>query len=349
MTTTYTLADLATRVEGTLRGPGDVVIRSVAALAGAQPDQAAWLSRSKYAGALGGSNAGVVLVPADFGDTPCPAILCPHIDRSVALLLEAFAPAISAPPAGVHTSAVVDAHAHVDPTAAVGPGVVIAAGARIGAGTVLHAQVYVGADSTIGEGCVLWPGVVVRERCQLGDRVIVHPNAVIGSDGFGFYFHEGRHHKVPHTGGVRIGDDVEIGACTCIDRSKFGHTVVGPGTKIDNQVQIAHNGQVGAHCILAGQAGLAGSVVLGDYVVLGGRAAVLDGLTVGPGAKLAGGVAIAAKDVAAGAVISGFPGRDHREHLQELASLRRLPALLAELKQLRARIEQLEAAADHSA
>ena len=276
MDVSYTTEELAQRVEGKLRGAGDVIIRGVAEVSEATPAQATWVSNPKYAGLLPTSKAGVVLVPQDFGATPMPAILCPHVARSVALLLAAFAPEVPRPAPGVHPSAVVDERAQLGPNAAVGPGAVIEADVKLGANCAIHAGVYIGRGTVLGDDCVIWPNAVIRDGCRLGHRVVVHPNAVIGADGLGFYFHEGRHCKIPHTGGVILGDDVEVGACACIDRSKFGNTVIGAGTKIDNLVQLAHNVRVGNHCVFAALVGVGGSTQVGDYCLFGGQAAVID-------------------------------------------------------------------------
>jgi UDP-3-O-[3-hydroxymyristoyl] glucosamine N-acyltransferase len=232
---------------------------------------------------------------------------------------------------------------------AIGPYVVIDAEVRIGASCVIHAGVFIGRATTLGDDCTIWPGAVIRDGCIVGSRVMIHPNAVIGVDGLGFYFDEGRHHKYPHTGGVKLEDDVEVGACTCIDRAKFGYTVVGRGTKIDNLVHLGHNVRVGEHCVFAGQCGISGSVRIGDYCIFGGRAGALDNLTIGDGAKFAGGVCVATKDIPAGVTVSGYPAQEYRRELREQASLRRLPALAQQFKELRARVERLEASTNHPA
>ena len=346
MSRTYTVRQLGEIVGGSVRGDADVSISGVAGVSEARPDQATWVSNPKYARKLEHSKAGAVLVPVDFGPTPMPALLCRHIERSVAKLLGAFAVPVSKPDPGVHPTAVVHETARIGPDPAIGPYAVVDADARIGASCVIHAGVFIGRGTTIGDHCVLWPNAVVRDGCVLGSRVTIHPNAVIGADGLGFYFDEGRHNKVPHIGGVILEDDVEIGACACVDRAKFGYTVVGRGTKIDNLVQIAHNVHVGGHCVMAALTGIAGSARVGDYCLFGGRAGATDNVTIGSRARLTT-QSVAVKDVPEGMTVSGFPAREHREELRERAWLRRVPALAEKVKSIIARVERLEASNHH--
>lgn len=343
----YTVSQLADLVGGTLRGDGSASIAGVAEVSEAGPNEAAWVSRSKYEAAIQGSRAGVVLVPSDFPATPMPAILCEHIDRGVAALLGVFARPITQPEPGVHPTAMVHSSARIGESPAIGPHVVVDAEVVVGARCVIHAGVFIGRRSVIGDECEIWPNVVIRDGCTLGRRVIIHPNAVIGADGFGYYFDEDRHNKVPHGGGVRIEDDVEIGACSCVDRAKFGDTIIGRGTKIDNLVQIAHNCRIGENCVIAGQTGFAGSVRTGDGCVFGARSGVLDNIAIGRGVTVAG-ISVATKDVADGLTVLGYPAQDIRAELRERAALRRLPELLDRIKGLIKRVERLEASAHHN-
>lgn len=346
MSRTYTVSQLADIVGGKVRGDATATIHGVADVSEAGPKDATWVNREKYVEMLKSSRAGAVLVPADFAATPMPAILCEKIEPSVAKLLGAFAPQVSQPDAGIHPSAVIHPTARIGASPSIGPHVVIDADVRVGDSCVIHAGTFIGRGTTIGEDCVLWPNVVIRDGCVVGRRVMIHSSSVIGADGFGYYFDEGRHNKIPHVGGVILEDDVEIGACTCVDRSKFGYTVVGAGTKIDNQVQVAHNVRIGKHCVLVGQSGLAGSARTGDYCVFGARACVLDNLAIGDRVTVAG-FAIADKDIPDGLMVSGFPARDHRVELRERALVRRLPKLVEQLKDLIHRVEQLEASTHH--
>jgi UDP-3-O-[3-hydroxymyristoyl] glucosamine N-acyltransferase len=180
----------------------------------------------------------------------------------------------------------------------------------------------------------------------LGDRVIVHPGAVIGADGFGYIYRRGAHHKYPHLGIVIVEDDVEIGACACIDRAKTGVTRVQRGAKIDNLAQVAHNVVIGADSILCAQVGVAGSTRLGRLVVLGGQAGIRDNITLGDNVMVAG-CSCVPQDVPSGARIAGVPAVDARQYFRQHASLARLPDLITQMRDLARRIENLEAAADH--
>ena len=226
----------------------------------------------------------------------------------------------------VHPTAAIDPEATLGAGVYVGPHVTVGAGASVGARSVLAAGVVVGSAARIGLDCMLHPRAYVADGCVLGDRVVVQAQAVIGSDGFGWAFLDGALQKIPQVGIVELGDDVEIGANTCIDRAQTGVTSVGRGTKIDNLCQIGHNCRIGAHVAIAGQSGLAGTTIVGDYVQVGGQAGLGGHLSVGAGAKIAGRAAVWG-DIAAGASVSGEPARGHRENVRLQAYIRRLPKL----------------------
>lgn len=323
------------------RGATEQQIRGIATLAEAAPGDLAFLGNAKYKGEVSGSRASVVLLPKDFAGEPAPDQLFLLVDNpSVALarvcarLEQQLWPK---PAPGVHASAVVETGAEIARTATVGPLCVVEAGAVIGERTHLQAQVFVGRNARVGDDCWVMPGVVVAADCQVGRRVRLHSGVVIGSDGFGYEFVQGRHEKVPQVGLVQVGDDVEIGANSTLDRARFGRTSVGEGTKIDNLVQIAHNVRIGRHCILCAQTGISGSTTLEDYVVLGGKAGLGGHITLGKGAKVGGGAGVAA-DVAPGAFVNGNPAIPYmlerrvailRERLPDL--FRRVDALEAQL------------------
>ncbi len=347
MTESRTLAQIAELVGGTVRGDPSICVDNAAAIRSAASTSITWITNPKYATDVASSRAAAILAPADQGPTPMPAILCHALDAAVGMVINLFAPPSPSPPVGVHPSAVIATETDIAPDVAIGPFVVVDAGASIGARTIIHAGVHIGAAARIGNDCRLWNNVVVRERCTLGHRVTIHPNAVIGADGYGYFLAQGRHNKIAHGGIVTIGDDVEIGACTCIDRAKLGETIIGAGTKIDNLAQVGHNAHVGENCLLVAHAALAGSVTLEDYVVLAGHAGVAEHCVVGKGTVVSSFTAVA-HDVAPGTVLSGSPARVHRKRLRAIAAGEKVPGLIRNVKRLDERVDRLESAADNT-
>jgi len=323
------------------RGNTGELIRGIASLGEAAPGDLAFLGNARYKGDVAGSRASVILLPADFSGEPAPGQLYLLVDNpSVALarvcarLEQQLWPKLAP---GVHASAVVAAGAQVAASATVGPLCTVEPGATIGERVHLHAQVYVGRQAAIGADSWLMPGVVVAPECVVGQRVRLQPGVVVGSDGFGYEFVQGRHEKVPQVGIVVIGDDVEIGANSTLDRARFGRTVVGEGTKIDNLVQIAHNVRIGRHCLLVAQVGISGSTTLGDYVVLAGQAGVAGHLTLGMGAKVGGGAAVTA-DVPAGTFVNGNPAIPYMLERRIAILRQRLPELFRRVDALEAQV-----------
>ena len=335
----FTAEQIAARIGGKLLGPA-ATITGIDSLESATPEQITFIRDPGHAGRWSTSRAGAVLVGpgVEIDATGRPVIRVDDADLAVAAVLEMFAPPPVRPTPGVHPAAVVESSAVLGTGVAVGPGCYVGHRVRIGDRTILHANVTVLDESVLGGDCELFPSVVIRERCELGDRVILHPNVVIGADGFGYRPSTDPRKpglvKIPQIGTVRIGNDVEIGAGSCVDRAKFAATVIGDGTKIDNLCQIAHNCIVGRCCVIAGQAGLAGSVTLGDGVVVGGRTGIRDHITIGAGARIAGAAAVV-EDVPAGASVAGYPAREARQALREYAAMRWLPDLVKLMRKSR--------------
>lgn len=332
----YTTGELCTLVRGHLQGPDDIIIRGVNILQDAGPADIAFIGDVEHARAWSTCTAAAALVSKDLKltcDQPGRALIqVPNADLAMAEVLERFAPPPPAVPPGIHPSAVLDPSAEVADGAAVGPGSVIGPNVTIGADTVLHGHVTVLDDTHIGTACVIWPGTVIRERCRIGNRCILHANTVIGADGFGYRpAPDGSGLvKIPQIGTVEIGDDVEIGAGTCIDRGKFSATTVGSMTKIDNLCQIAHGCQIGRGCVIAGLCGIAGSVTIGDGAILGGKVGIKDHVRIGAGARLAAYAAVM-NDVPPGQTWAGMPAKDARVALRELVAVKRLPKLIKTL------------------
>lgn len=334
-----TLAELAERLGCRLEGDASLVITRVAALEDAGPGDVSFFANPRYADALARTRASAVIA-SDGVEVPGAALRTDEPYVAFARALEILHP-VPRPPAGVHPTAVIDPSATIDPTASIGPFVVVGAGAVVGARTIVREHVVLGEGAVVGDDTLLHAHVAVRERVTIGHRVIVQNHAVIGSDGFGFAPQKaGGFVKVPQVGTVVIGDDVEIGALTSIDRPPVGATVVGAGTKIDNLVQIGHGVEIGRETLLAAQVGIAGSTVVGDRVVLAGQVGVAGHVTIGDRVRATAQTGIPGS-VDAGAFVSGYPAIDNRDWLKASAVFRRLPELRKAVADLTRRLEAL--------
>lgn len=322
-----TVRQLAEWVHGTVSGDGELPIRDARALGDAEIGTITFVEDERHLHAWEASRASAAVTSTAFPANGRPLI-------RVADPLMAFARIVGLfrAPAATDTAWQIDPTARIHPTATLGEGAVVGAYAVVGAGAVLgarvhlHAGVCVGQNCTLGDDVTLFPHVVLYDDCRIGHRVIVHANSVLGADGFGYRLQAGRHVKVPQLGTVDVADDVEIGACTTIDRGTFGPTRVGLGTKIDNLVMVAHNCQIGKHNLLVGQVGIAGSTTTGDYVVMAGQVGVADHIHIGDRAQL-GAKAGVHKDVPADSRMLGSPATSNREQLRIMRTLEKLPEM----------------------
>ncbi|MEM9415216.1 MAG: UDP-3-O-(3-hydroxymyristoyl)glucosamine N-acyltransferase [Planctomycetota bacterium] len=345
----HTIQSIADLTRGDVVGPSDLTIESLAEIGQARPGQLTFIGSEKYAHRWAGSRASAALIARGIALEPGDGRALVYVDNAdlaMATVLEAFAPPTPLPPAGVHASALVAPDATLGDNVRIGPNCVIKPGVTVGDNTILHTGVTLFDNAQIGSDCELWTGVVIRERCTLGNRCIVHPNAVIGADGFGYRPDTSgptpRLVKIPQIGTVRIGNDVEIGANTTIDRAKFDATVVGDGCKLDNQVQIGHNVILGRMVVIAGCAGIGGSSVIGDGTMIGGLTCVSDHINVGPGCRIAGSSACI-NDIPAGETWGGLPAKPLRTAFQEEAALKQLPGLLRQIKRDQRKAAKAEA------
>ena len=338
-----TLEQLAAKIGATLEGGQGRTVTGCAPIDKAGPDEITFLVNPRYAKYLETTKAAAVIIGK--------SVQCPN---GVARLIAdepyfAFRLAMielhgerQHPQVMADNKDGISRHALVHPTASVGQGcaihanVVIEAGATIGRNCVLYPGVYIGAKATLGSGCVLFPNVVVYENCRLGNRVTLHANTVIGHDGFGYATHKGAHHKIPQTGIVVIGDDVDMGASCAIERSAMGETRIGRGTKFADLISIGHGTTMGEHCLIVSLVGISGSVDVGNYVALGGQVGVVGHLRIGNMVQAAGKAAIVS-DVPDGAKIGGIPAIDiEKAKRNALAGL--------ELYELSKRVKKLEKA-----
>jgi len=340
----FRLDEIAGLVEGTLL-VGDAATRlcGVATLEEAGPSDLSFFGAAKYREQFEQTKAGAVLVTPEVDSGPEGVALIQVENPSFALaaLAKKAAELARAFQAGIRPGAHVAEGARVDEGAAVHPGAVIEAGAVIGAGTEICSGAVVGRGARIGRDCLLYQNTTVREGCVLGDRVIMQPGAVVGGDGFGYEFVEGKHQKIPQIGIVEIGDEVEIGANACIDRARFGKTVIGEGTKIDNLVQVAHNVQVGQHCLLIALSGVAGSARLGDYVTLAAQAGINAHIEIASGVRL-GGRSAAFRSIREPGAYFGNPAKPARAELRIRREIARLCETKQEVMALRKELDELK-------
>ena len=336
-----TAQEIAEYVGGALEGDAQQEIHGVGSLDHAGPGMLAY-AEPAYVDRVPATRAACVLVPA--GDYPNRTVILVDNPRlAFARAAQWLGPA-ETPPAGVHPEALIHEGATVAPDAAIGAWTLIEHGAHVGARTAVYPGCYVGAGCRIGEDCVVFPHVVIYPGVTVGDRSVIHAGVVLGADGFGFVSDGRRHVKVPQTGRVEIGSDVEIGANSCVDRAALDATAVGDGVKIDNLCQIGHNVQIGAHAVISAQTGVAGSTRIGGRSTIGGQVGIGDHCRIEEGAIVGSGGGIPSrKRVPGGVVYWGTPARPLSDVKLRQAHLARLPKMAEELKQLRDEVQTLKA------
>jgi len=321
-------------------GDEGVRITGLSGIAEADEGDLTFLAAARYLHHMAHTKASAVLVPADFADDKKTLIQVADPYRAFAVLLGDCEPEVRRHPQGIHPTAVIGRDVVLGTGVGVGAYAYVGDQSRVGDSAILYAGVYVGDHCSVGANTLIYPHVVIREWVTIGERCVIHAGAVIGSDGFGFAPLNGAHAKIPQVGTVGIGDDVEIGANTTIDRATCGATVIGSGTKIDNLVQIGHNVRVGDQCIVSGQSGVAGSATIGAHVTLAGQVGVSGHLEIGDGAIVAGRSGVT-KSVPPGRIVSGFPAGDHEEEKRIRAAQRRLPGMLRRVRRLEEQISEL--------
>jgi len=322
----FTAAEIAKLVGGEVVGDQNAVLKNFAPAESAQIGDLTFAENEDYFTRAEQSAATAVIADERFKSTRKILIRVPNARIAFAKAMTLFFPERTYT-AGIHPTAVVAASAKIDPAAHIGPHCIVGERVKIGARSVLQGGDFVGDDSRLGEDVNLFPNVTVYPRAEIGNRVRVHASTVIGSDGFGYVQDGGVHRKVPQIGNVVIGDDVEIGAGVMIDRGALGSTVIGKGTKIDNLVQIAHNVEIGGHCIVIAQVGISGSTKLGNYVILAGQVGLAGHL------KIGNHVTVAAKsgvmtDIPDGEKWLGIPAQPDRNTKRQLIAIQHLPELL---------------------
>ena len=336
-----TLKQLAEVVGGELRGDPELQISRVFPIDLAQEGDITFIANPKYLPKLESCQASAVILAPGIDAPGRNLLICANPYLAFAKIL-AFLQGPAATGKGILTGAWVADSAVLDETVTVHPGAVVGENVTIGPGTVLHPGVVIYADVIIGRNCLLHAGAIVREGCRLADRVILQPSAIIGADGFGFAPDGSSYYKIPQVGIVVLEDDVEIGACSCVDRAVLGETHIRRGTKLDNLVQIGHNVEIGEDTIVVAQSGIAGSTKIGRHCTFGGQSAVAGHLNVGDNVTI-GARGGASSNVASDQVVSGVPLLPHKQWLKMTMSLPKVPEMRKELQQLKKRLAELEA------
>lgn len=334
------LKELADLVGATVKGDPEFIVSEILPLDLAGPGDLSFVESAKHL------KKAVVLPVGALIVTPDTDIVNKHLievsnPRLAYVKLLRYCYPVQIPFKGIHRSSVIDPSANIAKDVSIGPNVIIEQGVFVGAASVIMAGAVVGEGAVIGADCWIYPNVVIGHNCILGDRVTIYGGAVIGSDGFGYVPDEkGRHLKIPQRGIVVLEDDVEVGANSAVDRAVAGETRIRRGTKIDNLVQIAHNVHIGEDSILVAQVGVAGSAVIGSHVIIAGQAGVNSHITIGDNA-IVGAQGGATGSVPAGAFVSGYPARPHKEQMRILGALQQLPELLRRVKQLENLIDKI--------
>jgi UDP-3-O-[3-hydroxymyristoyl] glucosamine N-acyltransferase len=328
----FTIAEIAKLIGGEVVGDNKAVLQGFAPIENAQPGDLTFAETGEFFARAEQSNATAIISDKRFSSSKKIVIQVPNARIAFARALALFFPEPKFA-AGIHPTAIIAKSAQVDPSAHIGPHCIIGERVRIGARAVLQSGNSVGDDTQLGEETNLFPNVTIYSRTQIGCRVRIHANTVIGSDGFGYVLDGGFHRKVPQIGNVVIGDDVEIGANTCVDRGALGSTVIGKGTKVDNLVQVAHNVKIGEHCIICGQTGFAGSTQIGNYTIIASQSGIAGHL------KIGNQVTIAAKsgvmhDIPDGEKWLGFPAQPDRQAKRQLIASQMLPDLIKRVNAL---------------
>jgi UDP-3-O-[3-hydroxymyristoyl] glucosamine N-acyltransferase len=334
--------ELADWLGATYEGDGEKDLTGVAPLEAAGATELAFVGSRKAAVQAERSSAGCLLVPSEWSGPGRTVIRVAEPRTAFARVISRFHPTAELKP-GIHPTAVIGLDVTMGALVYVGPHAVVGDGSRIGVATSIGAGCFVGKRVVLGDGCVLYPNVTIYDNVDIGRGAILHSGCVIGADGFGYTLEGDRWNKFPQVGRVEIGDFVEIGANSCVDRAALGVTSIGEGTKLDNMVHVGHNCRIGKHVVVAAQTGFAGSVVVGDHAVVGGQVGIGDKARIETRATLGSGCGVlSSKIVRSGETVWGTPARPLKQHLETLANLSRLPDLRRHVSELERRLAELE-------
>jgi len=336
-----TLEEINKLVGGKLEGDPSIVIKGVSGMKEAGEGDLTFLANPKYEALIETSKASAIITSKKTKkDVSKPVIRVENPSLAFAKVVSFMFQDEKKLPEGIHPTAILGKGVDLGKNVSLGPYVVVEDGAKIGENTVICTGAFIGYKATIGSDVLVYPNVTIREKAKISNRVIIHSGSVIGSDGFGFEVVDGAHQKIPQVGIVVIEEDVEIGACVTIDRARFGKTVIGRGTKIDNLVQIAHNVVIGENSIVVAQTGISGSSILGKNVILAGQSGVVGHIELGDNV-IVGAQAGVTKSVPKNTFVVGSPARPHHVSKKIFAGWAKLPELIKEITELKEKVERL--------
>jgi UDP-3-O-[3-hydroxymyristoyl] glucosamine N-acyltransferase len=336
-----TLAAIAEIINGEVVGDKNIIVTGLSGIQEAKEGDITFLSNPKYIPLLNKTEASAVITARDVKSSKKAIIRTDNPSLAFANLITTITGKDSHPFNGIHASALIADDAVIGKNVSIGPYAIIESKSIIGDNSIIYGGGYIGHHTSIGANALIYPNVIIREHVTIGNNIIIHGGTVIGSDGFGFVHVDGAHRKIPQIGTVLIEDDVEIGANTTIDRARFGQTVIGKGTKIDNLVQIAHNVVLGEQCIIVAQVGISGSVNVGKGAILAGQAGVTGHLKIGEGAIVNAQSGVL-KSVPAHQHVIGFPAKPHIQMKRSYHHLWKLPEYVKTIQKLERRVEELE-------
>ena len=335
----YSLEDIAKHLGAKVLNPADIIITGLHYADQAKENELTLINKAEHIKLLPTSKASAAIITKSLeqkvvGISDKPILIVENADIAMAKILELFSP-LNPGQSGIHPRAVIDPTANIGNNVSIGAGTYIGRNVTIGDDTIIYANVSIYDNAQIGPQCIIWPNVNIRERTEIGAFCRLYSGCNIGSDGFGYRSSEDGKSivRVPHIGNVVIGNYVDIGSGSCIDNAKFGSTIIGDFTKIDNLVQIGHNVIIGQSCLICGQAGISGSVTIGNGVIIAGNAGIRDHITIGDGAQV-GGKAGVIRDVKAGERVMGYPACESRELVRQWGAVRQLPETMKKLKAL---------------
>ncbi len=336
-----TLGKLAEAIGGQLQGSADHVVRGMASIESAGPDEVTFLSNVKYERHVRETKAAAVIVPADYAGPGESLIRCQdsyYAFRQAMVVMYGFR---KAPMKGIDSRAFIDPSAELGKGVTVGPFAYVGPRVKVGDGTTIYPNVYIGQDVRIGSNCELFPSVAIYDGCILGDRVRIHAGTAIGQDGFGYATYKGRHEKIPEAGWVELGDDVEIGACCAIERATLGATVIGAGTKFADLIGIGHGTRMGKHCLMVSQSGIAGSTTVGNYCIFAAQSGIVGHIRIGDGVQV-GAQSGVINDVPPGIQVLGSPAAPLADTRRQVVTIAKLPEMRKTMRDLIKQVEQLQ-------